>query len=423
MSTPPDETRGDDERPEEGPDPLVRAYVRLRDLLSRSTTNVLPYTRTVESRQRAAERLRFLGRVELPDLAIERPPLLPDFQQLADVAPPESDRLLHRLRLRREQRFPQLALLGRVGDALISLLEFESAVTPSVSFEDLVLRTHPAVALKPVPRLLLRTRPRLFPWRVEVRTTDPDFIAHRFDALGEWLGIGVDVVGGEPVHALDRCHQPGGLYGTIGGVLRAGSGADAQLTCAHVLAPACGSLVWRSPIKAGAGAHISDHPDAALVASGSPCFTERKGPKTPLVAASFEQLCAMLADGSLVERGARRRHAQGHVVQAPGEGARVSSPELSVYPDGAGGVNRFPAVVVVPRRRRFGPLQWPLIPRPFSIQGDSGSWVIDRHNRVWIGMVMSGQRGMSYALSADHLCAYLRELGEIDEPEARTWLT
>jgi hypothetical protein len=275
----------------------------------------------------------------------------------------------------------------------------------------------PIVSIKPLPKLLARLRPQLFPWRVVVATRAPAALHEELARLGGWLGVGVDIVRGSRVEALGRCLADGGREGTVGGTVRDSSGRELRLTCAHVLAPDCLSVVWR-PHRAGRPHEsVCDEPDAALL-SANACLAGDCNHTVELQCATHAQLTELVRSGRPVRRiGGAHSGAQG-VVELAYETA-VDSPAAMLAADGLNGVTRFPLVVLTRRRRRFR-----LNLRPFSSEGDSGSWVVDGEERAWVGMVVSGGPNLSLALNAGSLVNYVTKLNPSPLAEGSLeWLT
>jgi hypothetical protein len=299
--------------------------------------------------------------------------------------------------LRWQAQAPELLLLSRVGDAVLAVLQARTLLE-RIAFAEVVDATNPVVSIRPLPRILRRLRPALFPWRVVVATTEPKRLCNELALLRGWSGIGVDVVAGKRVHALGAC-RPGGGEGTVAGTLRDTRQRDLQLTCAHVVVRNCCSDVWRTNVQHLANG-ASDEPDAALLDPVTSCFSFPVASAREVSCATHKQLEEIVQTERPVSRiGGSHGGPQGRVRQAPD---KLQSPGAVIAPTGLGGLARFPMVTLTRHRRRFR-----FNRRPFSREGDSGSWVVDGPQQLWIGMIVSGDPDMSLALHADSLTRYL----------------
>jgi hypothetical protein len=185
--------------------------------------------------------------------------------------------------------------------------------------------------------------------------------------------------------------------------VRDSSGRELRLTCAHVLAPNCVSVVWCAKRAGFSHGGVCDEPDAALL-SANACLADNCNHTVELQCASYDNLKELVTSGRPVRRiGGGHSGTEGIVHLAPE--ATVDAPAAMLAADGLNGVTRFPLVVLSRRRRRFRPNR-----RPFSSEGDSGSWVVDGDERAWVGMLVSGNPDLSLALNASSLAEYLAEL-------------
>jgi hypothetical protein len=393
---------------DEGPDRLTRLWLALRDLLNPRKRNLIPYVS--EPYAHGVARARAAAIRDWLDSRRGGAFFEPPFgDRPADVRFGESPRGITEAALRWQLAGPQLLLLGRAGDATIAALADRSL--ESGGFRQRVADLQPAVVVSPLPKLLARLRPGLFPWRAEVLTTRPGEIqalARFFSAVG----IGVDVVKAGPLVANGECVARGGLAGTVAGAVGM-NGGSAQVTCAHVLAPACRSVLWRS-FSGAPGIDVTDQPDLALLKPRS-CFQMPDAAPDIVECPSGEQLMALIKAASLVRR-----------VGASGLSARGTAANIAgAYATGLGGMTRFPALGVAPRSTRLSRRLRFIRPPDFSQQGDSGSWVVEPERRLWLGVVCCAheQIGGSYAQVAPALFDYLEAAWQPLERKGRTWLT
>jgi hypothetical protein len=399
------------------PDRAVRWLLRLRDLLKPSKTNVAPYVSTAraavgaEDRRAAIERWRSYGHGRL----IEAPPDVRETEVPGAKPDPKTEEALAQW----QEQHEALLLLARAGDTVLSLMAVQS---PSPEdFGATLERTQPAVSITRVPRLFRRLQPRLFPWRVEVRTTDPGFFTRHLAAEADWLGVGVDVIRGGRIEPLGHCQVPGGMEGTVAGLVGNHEGPRLQLTCAHVVASGCTCARWRGSIPLG----LTDDPDAAILDAASTCFDPRPADAVTIPCATQQELLDLnIAQGPVRRVGGRRLGRDGS-VPAHSTPGNLTSPATYTYAIDRGKVSRFPAIEITPRQSPLARMLGPFGRRAFSKGGDSGSWVLDVNGGSWVGMVVSGDPtwGKTYAINALELTRHLsRTAGSYDE-EGHTWLT
>jgi hypothetical protein len=409
-------TRGgaDDE-----PDRFVRLLLRLRDLLFRRKRNVVPYVSAAQATAHAGVRTRaledtLLGAAWAP--VAEAPSNL---EKAADRIPVDEDERLHALVTRERAEWQAgsapLLLASRAGDLVVTLLADEAE-----EFGVMVERTQPLISVTMVPRWLRRLRPALFPWRVEVRTTDAAYLTARLRPYAEWLGIGVDVVKGRPMGPQSTCASPGAQAGTVAGALSGHGGELMGLTCAHVVGTACSCARWRArlPQQGTTGA-----PDAATLDTGAPCFPIPAAGLTHLRCATRDELTELHLDGRPVHRIGGRRLGRDGTITVNHEGGGVGAPATTLYTLDKGLLGRFPAVVITPRPSLLGRLLGPLGERAFSRGGDSGSWVVDPATGTWVGMVVCGDaHHQTVALNARELTAHIDRVAHPVAPEeGYTW--
>ena len=393
--------------PEGEPDRFARILTRLRDTLSRNVANAVPFASALSALDSADTRRQALVLALRSAEPFSEGPEGP-FVLFSEL---DSERPLLREQsvLAWQLQAPELLLLGRAGEAVLAMLDAE-ADTQGVDLNTVVREIQPVVSIRPLPWLLARTRPSLFPWRVVVTTRAPEFMRARFESLSDWIGVGVDVAQGGTVQDLARCEAPGGLDGTVAGSLETRDGARVQLTCGHVVGPMCPAALWHLP--AHQLANTIDEPDAAVLLPHG-CFGDPAANSDEVQAATYDQVVAMLRARSLLTRvGGGARSADGELLAA-----NLKDAATSLVTTGDGGVSTFPALTITARRRRFRRR------RPFSQSGDSGSWVVNTESRLWLGMIDKGQENVSFAIYADALVNHLaRKLPDpYDTQETRCW--
>jgi hypothetical protein len=400
------------------PDRFVRLLLRVRDALKPGKSNVAPYVNFGQADSRARDRAEAISAWRYVGLGrfLEAPPDL----DKTWIPGPDPDAKTEYALLRWQEQSAALLLLARAGDAVMTLVA-EHAQSRG-GFGETVDRTQPVVSMSPVPTWLTRLRPQLFPWRVEVRTTDPDFFAERLPRYAGWLGVGVDVVRGGDVKPFGHCRVDGGMDGTVAGLVGNEHGHRLQLTCAHVLAEHCTCARWRANLPPGV---LSDEPDAAVLDGTSSCFSPRTNDAVSVPCATQDQLLELALGRTGVRRVGGRAFGTAGTVVGVSERGRVSTPATYVYAIGAGRMSRFPALSIVPRRSPLTRLLGPFGRRPFSKNGDSGSWVFDPEHHRWVGMVVAGDTdsGYSVAVNALELTRHVaRNTGPLAD-EGHTWLT
>ena len=373
--------------------------IRARDTLGRSRRNEVPYATSWQSQTAAGRRLEAIDewrRSQAFSRFVEVPPTL----EPAEIPGMHSGAAAEEVMFKWQRERTELLLLARTSDAVLSVIA-DDARSGRRSFAELVELTQPVVSLTPLPRSLRRTNRGLFEWRVELRTSEPKYFQDRLRPFGHWLGIGVDVVRGSRVNTLSSCQQPGGLAGMIGGLLKDSEGRPVQLTCAHVAAPDCCSKLWRADLPPPPEGGVSDEPDAAALRSSTSCFQIPSTPPLEVRPASSADLAALTLGKIVVQRVGGRPRARGGRVIGVADPDVIGSPSTALYPNGLGGLSRFPAVTISPRRGLLARLMGPFGRRPFSVPGESGCWVIEPGARLWLGMLVSGddESGVSYALT------------------------
>ena len=232
-----------------------------------------------------------------------------------------------------------------------------------------------------VPTAMAEPRRRspedLFPWKLVVEAPE-EWLRVRLDAVGlrdgtleEWLPLEIATRPTRSVANYHACIESGAMNGRLGGWIHAG---DEQLlmTCSHVLAPSCRSVVLRTrPWLRGT-------PDLGLV-TPSPCFPESlRGPgrrSRPASQSTLERWGMSRESVVIAHPWLLRR--RGRVI------AIASTLFLGTQ------TIRFPHSQVVPQMTlRDFLCFW----RPpwFAKPGDSGAWMYHPKSGEWGGMVTCG---------------------------------
>ena len=305
----------------------------------------------------------------------------------------------------------ELLLLERVVDTIVVLLRQE--VSPSYSSEPELTLEYPLVKLEPLD--VTSEEAELFPWRVVIETDIPDFYISKLSQIKEWLGIAVEFGPKPSIHLLNRCIEPGGLEGVIGGLVE-----DHELfamTCSHVLSEHCGSVKIRgNPYKNPN--QLKNAPDAALVDTMTPCFTIPRGTRRQVFSEATDQIVlnSVHSRTKVFKLGPGFKNDPGVIINQVG----------LLPPSNRGPAYRFPHLEIKTDRLEylFGWLKLPLGHKYFSGDGDSGSWVINPDLGIWFGMVIAGDKaGVTYAAEASPLLEYFeRELKSLRNSKANNKL-
>jgi len=271
--------------------------------------------------------------------------------------------------LRWQLQFDELLLAERLLDALVVLNRLRGVVLPAVHI-------FPTASD--------------FRWKVVIETDLPEQYEYWLFGLRDWLGIRVDVAPARLIRALGHCIEPLGKQGVAGGVIMFPELPEqCKVTCAHVIAPGCTSIEFQ--------AVPGDAPDVALIRGTSPCFDDSL-PFVPCRPASGNETQTFLMDRSSItmRRGRRKKvgYIESRVVGFKVGDVYYKGPHCSVLP-------RLPKILL---HLGFG--------RPFSQEGDSGSWVFSGDG-TWIGMLVAGDEDWkrSYVAEAGPLVAFCE--GEI----------
>jgi hypothetical protein len=281
-----------------------------------------------------------------------------------------------------------LLLAERVVDAIVAhartLGNGESPSGPSRTWRSNYLGEYPLVRISSHDDRLASEG--LFPWKVIIETDAPSFVQAALLEAREWFGIGVEIAPRRRIRLFGKCQIGAGLFGVAGGVLE-DDRTRYPMTCSHILSDQCRSVVIR-----GSLARQSNQPDAALIRDGNPCF--------PLI---NELVNCTSASDSLIERmitsktAVEKRHPDARRNQGVVR-SRVSAFELN------GNYCRFPHLEVIPWNSDFL-RSTRLFDRPFSKEGESGSWVFEVESDGWLGMVIGGDD--------DYFATFVAEAGAL----------
>lgn len=289
-----------------------------------------------------------------------------------------------------EDRASEIAQMIRLGWQLQSdhLLLMERVIDYIVAihgnrYED----TLPLVRLEPAARFI--NQANVFPWVCIIETKDPGRYWRYLSEFRERLGIGVLFAKPGGYQPFGTCQVGAGDEGVVGGLLNCGGGPVA-VTCGHVLSEECRSALLRSdPTMAG-------HPDAALLRVNQPCFqTPTNG--TICRPAASEEIDSFVTNAARVAG----RHPDVHPRNGTIE-ARVGAVPIGKH------YHRFPHLLINPAASKFEALIGPAVCRPFSVPGDSGSWVFEAKTERWVGMVVGGRPLFynSFAIEAEPLLQF-----------------
>jgi hypothetical protein len=242
---------------------------------------------------------------------------------------------------------------------------------------------------------------RLFPWKSVIETDDPEYYLKNLAPIGEWLGIGVDLMPRRPVHLLKRCIEPGGLEGVVGGLVE--DSEQFAMTCNHVLSPNCSSARVRGNPYIDPSLPKNE-PDAALVRLDTPCLEVPNGRRKRRYIVPSDQVLADCVQNrtEVFKLNSRARKNPGFV-----HNVTQFIPQTEEGPP-----YRCPNVEIKPYQNSyiFGALKLPLFNGRFSKPGESGSWVEHKEMGIWFGMVVCGMPdGSTYAVLGDYLLDYFQE--------------
>jgi len=384
----------DDDKPRRLSDLVRRIAERLGvHPVNAGLTSFLPYTSYDESTRRADER-RVNLRAALADVGdagylrsefLEIPPQIRGVERaFLDNTPSEAFGQMARLRW--QLGADELLLIERLVDAIVVLKRREAALrvnnTETVSADD-----YPLVKLEPLGEGA--EAQGKFPWKAVIETSDPDYFRRTLTPLNEWLGIGVDLAPRQKIKLTGRCQVGDGMDGVVGGMVE--DHESFAVTCAHVLSSQCGSKVIAGNPYASAPAGVKNEPDAALISTTTPCFTELNGGRKRKFSCADDQIVlhSVNSRSKVFKFSPRKKEPAGFIHN-----------QVALLPPSNGGsAYRFPHLEIRPDRTTyfFGTIPYPLS-KYFSREGDSGSWVVEESLGIWFGMVVGGtEHGSSYA--------------------------
>jgi hypothetical protein len=397
-------------------------YSTCQPLLFRSVRHAARYTTLTESIRAADKRreavdlfLREFREGNVPVEFLEVPPTLEmprgwqrRFGEDSVSAAWHASRL--RLQLRRDRHL----LIERVVDALVCLYRAERITADTLPI---------TVRLDRIPR---RAGKGLYPWRAVLMCTHPDELCDSFKqyAIADSIGIGVDVVKARvvsqqrpndeidglgsgtpapfpsgpstPIVAHARCQAGAdGMLGVVGGLLRQSDDQVFAVTCKHVLSAESHSRTWPTqPATGNNHEYTQDSPDIALLTVPNPCFVKSVEGTTPVAHADISDLEAAVQMETMVVKRPKRDWNRG-VVNV----AMVSGFKLGKH------FYRGIHFQIAPYFFRRFWIMWPLS-RRFSVEGDSGSWVINSQSGDWMGIVIGGYQWpntITIALSSEYV--------------------
>jgi hypothetical protein len=388
--------------------------------------NVVPYVSHAKAREAADDRRAKIesaikevdNRGVVFQEFLEIPPVLSN--ELDRVRQPfesdESDPFWHTALLSLQQESDQHLLVERVTDTIVCL-QRSGWITPAE------FPSH--IRLEPIPSGM---RGDQFPWRVVIATDHPVPLEKwlRYPGIQYWLGIGIDLV---PASAAEsrrkkqkeppaegrpnpraRAHGAcrvgdDGMYGVVAGILQDGD-AEYGVTCRHVISSECGALSWPSqPVRPQTGIYTRHSPDAAFVKLQHECKPKgfcfvNLGVRSAQISALDQAAIEMAANnGSTLKKAPDADGTRGVVIAA-----RVSSFKLGDY------TYRGAHVLIAPQFYKQYLVTWP-ISRRFSVDGDSGSWVMDEGTGAWLGMIVGGAEWpntQTYAIAANYVLRAFR---------------
>ncbi|MCC5902747.1 MAG: hypothetical protein JJT87_12585 [Halomonas sp.] len=335
----------------------------------------LPYVTSEQALEVATERrehiegfIREFGdRKSFPLEFLERPP---EFTQIASRQF-EDDGVTgawHAARLRDELTDDRYLLAGRVIDAITCLQR-----TGQLSEKD----SPSSIRLEPLESRF--GQHKMFPWRVVIESAAHERICRLLEPLQRWFGVGVDFAKPMAIIPYGMCKGGGGASeGVVGGTLTINND-EFYVTCLHVLSDMCGSQYW-PPTGYKSRQFTEMEPDAALLHTGGPCSLTRE------VRHSFDVICMKATDIKWAQKGdvkfkkstdtSRRR-------------AKIDIADVrSFFMSGRDYIG--PHILLTPHFVKRFWVYWPLFPRRFSRQGESGTWIVDEDSHEWLGMIVGG---------------------------------
>jgi hypothetical protein len=260
---------------------------------------------------------------------------------------------------------------------------------------------YPLIKLEPIDKF--ERKKGNFIWKAII---EADNLGLYFDFLfkyKEWIGIPVELREKKYYTIKQNGHCSNSIEeGTVGGHI-VYNNVEYSMTCSHVLAPDCGSVLFRGNRNSTSfnyQNHVYQAPDAALIDINSPCFRITKSNKQFLSIAT-EQVYITAADNRVV----LNKNPESY----PKKNGYISNPG-TLMPMVKGTAYRFPHVSVrlIQKKYLFGLLKFPMNSH-FSVGGNSGSWVIDTNTNIWYGMVIgSDDVAITYLIQCEPLLDFFK---------------
>ena len=280
----------------------------------------------------------------------------------------------------------QALLFGRAADAVICIARRPSAdyaVSTPAKIDIALRRAH-----------WWERRSDRFPWIVVIATDNPALFKYRLRELRSWLGVNINIRPFTSM-ALQRQCRHSNERGTVAGLIRSPSeGVDYAVTCAHVIPRNC--IETRIPSNVDT-VGTPGQPDVTLLKMHDCVGPRRATAVLPIYRRMRGQVIA--AKRAVVRVGGYSPRVQGYVKY-----------ELRQFQI-EGVLHRFPACTIEMKRVKYcRGIPWPLRKKPFSLDGDSGSWVIldDSSGRRWLGMIVAGDGKESTVMLGSALIWYFR---------------
>jgi hypothetical protein len=240
---------------------------------------------------------------------------------------------------------------------------------------------------------------KYFPWKIVI-SAPMDYwgeVEHFLFRFRNWLPIKIELERSIYFVPHGFCSRAIHREGTVGGVLRNGTGQVYPMTCTHVVADDCHCVHQKGEPKL-----YSEQPDATLLHAN--CFINANNLNRKLSVAHSQLVDHLILSrrpvkkvGNVISR--KKGIIVGRIIDFPMEGTLF----------------RFPHLEIVPKLDiYFGFLTWPLFHSVFSKPGDSGSWVISEGSDLWVGMVVGGDKFFrkSCVAEAEPLLSFFEELAK-----------
>jgi hypothetical protein len=260
---------------------------------------------------------------------------------------------------------------------------------------------YPLIKLEPLEKY--ERKKGNFIWKAIIEADDRYFYFDLLSKYKDWLGIPIELREKKYYRIKQNGHCTNfAEEGTIGGHI-VYDNKEYAMTCSHVLAPNCQSVLVRGNRHSTMFHYqnqIYQAPDAALIDTNSPCFPIKKESKNFLSCAT-EQVYITAADSKVVlNKNPENDSKKNGYISNPG----------SLLPIVKGAAYRFPHISVrlVQKKYFFGLFKWPINPH-FSKGGDSGSWVVDENTNIWYGMIIgSDDLAVTYLIQSEPLLDFFK---------------